>query len=303
MATTVGAEVTKEQITTFQRWMSRHFVSLVVIYRHLDDDGKEIGKPFIQASSGFVMSFGELWFLTTAGHVIQALNELTSHKKVKVLDSFLMDSLGSQAQHTDNIPLNYADCPRHGVYEDGLDFGFIGLDANTKRLLQANRIEHVAIQNWINVDVDRCFGFALLGVPAELVESEVQGGKLGYWIGTIMTSVKRLKRLPRGAKATKYKRFIGKIIKPNELKTMEGVSGGPIIGFYKDGENTRYWIVAVQSHCIGKKYVFGCPTKTFGNFMLAEMKALIESGQVMPEVMGPIAAGSSSSDQAESTAH
>jgi hypothetical protein len=154
--------------------------------------------------------------------------------------------------------------------------------------MQANGIEPVAIHNWIGIDMDRCFSFALLGIPAELVEPKEQNGRQGIWIGTIVTSVKRLNELPVGAEETEYERFIGEITKENELESLEGVSGGPIIGFYKEGDENRYWVVAMQSHCLGKTYVFGCPVKTFGSFMLAELTALIESGQVTLDVMGDL---------------
>jgi len=35
------------EITKLQRWLSRHFVSLVMIYWHLDEQGNSKGQPFV----------------------------------------------------------------------------------------------------------------------------------------------------------------------------------------------------------------------------------------------------------------
>jgi len=243
------------------------------------------------------VSFGEIWFLATAGHVIQDLDALVSQRYVKVVDSFLVDSLGSQASHHDNIPFNYEETPRHARYEDGLDFGFIAIDGNTKKLLQANGIEPVPIHDWIKVDVEKCFRFALLGIPAELVCPQERDSRHWIWIGTLLTSLRRMKRLPRGVKPTKHKRFIGKIMKQSELQSLKGVSGGPIIGFFQVEDQTRYWVVAIQSSCVGKKYVFGCPVTTCGRIVLDEVKALIDELEVADgaeEKSGAIAVSSGS---------
>ena len=78
-------ESTNAEITQFQKWISKHFVSLVLIYWHLNEQGNSTGKPHITACSGFVMSFGNTWFLASAGHVLQDLDKLVAHEYVKVV--------------------------------------------------------------------------------------------------------------------------------------------------------------------------------------------------------------------------
>ncbi|MBX3451502.1 MAG: hypothetical protein KF777_18180, partial [Planctomycetaceae bacterium] len=192
------------------RWMNRHLVSLVLIYWHLDENGNSKGKPFVNANSGFIMTFGDAWFLVTAGHVIEELDELASHRFVKIVDCFLVDSLGSQATHRNNIPFNYEESLRCFEYHDGIDCGFIWLNPNEIKLLQANDVQPIGVENWIKQDIDKCKGFMLLGIPAELVGLD-EGGEPQINIGTFASTVKRLPAVPEGAEDTPFERFIGEL--------------------------------------------------------------------------------------------
>jgi hypothetical protein len=60
----------REVLNRFMRWLCHHLVSLSCVYHHVDDEGRRTGGPFLAACSGFVMSFGEAWYLVTAGHII-----------------------------------------------------------------------------------------------------------------------------------------------------------------------------------------------------------------------------------------
>ncbi len=262
-------------VPTFQRWMNRHLVSLVLIYWHLDKDGNSTGEPRVNANSCFIMAFGDMWFLVTAGHVVEDLNKLIAHPFVKVVDTFLVDSLGLQAAYDNNIPFDYEDSARYYEYHDGLDFALICLGPNHRRLLQANGVEPVGVENWIRQDISRCKGFVLLGIPAELVKQEDRA-KPGIVIGSVMLSLKRLETLPEGSEVTEYERFIGDLMNRPDLKSLGGVSGGPIVGFYDEDGDTRYWVIAVQSHCLDNHYVFGCPLNVFGPILLNQIKELAE---------------------------
>lgn len=265
-------------IRDLQRWLNRHLVSMVLIYWHLDEKGNSEGKPLIAACSGFVMTFGEAWFLATAGHVLKELDELIAHPFVKVVDSFLVDSLGSQATHKDHIPFTYEENKRGYAYADGLDYGLVALSYNDRLLLEANGIVPVAIENWLNQDIDRCKGFALIGIPMDWVSHERRGTSDGLVIGALLASVKRLHEPPPGADEVKYERFMGELSRKMETEHgLEGASGGPIVGFYDDEQGKlSYWVVALQSKCIDKRYILGCPVKLFGQQLLDGMREYIE---------------------------
>jgi hypothetical protein len=262
-----------DQLAFFQQWLNRTLVVLVQVYWHLDKKGNSKGEPRVAACSGFVMTFGEMWFLVTAGHVLEDLDKLVAHRQVKVVDSFIVDSLGSEAQFHNNIPFSYEESIRHWIYEDGLDWGLIMLTPHEKRLLQANRIQPIGAENWVNHDIDACTGFVLLGVPAEMVAID---GQTRVKIGSVITSVKRLHDLPKGADNTKHERFIGETSKRIDLRSLEGTSGGPIMGFREINGQTRFWVVALQSKAIGTKYVLGCPTKLISDLVLEHIRMLVE---------------------------
>jgi len=258
------------------RWLNKHLVSLTIIYGHLDENGKPTGKPYVAACSSFVLAFGDIWFLVTAGHVIKDLDKLFANPRVKVLKTFIEDSLGAQATHLNSIPFNYADSHRHPVYEDGLDFGLIVLTPNERRLMQANGVHPVEVANWVNQDLNRCRGFLLLGMPADLVKPEdPEASAIKY--GTVAIALRRLRELPDGAQETKFERFIGDVGGEVDLEHgLEGTSGAPILGFFDEDGTLKYWVVALQSHCLRKRFVFGCPVKTIGHLIMAEANALLD---------------------------
>jgi hypothetical protein len=267
-----------------QRWLSRHLVSMVHIYRHLDANGNLQGDSLISASSCFVMSFGERWFLVTAGHVLKELEELLEHPRVRLIQSCLIDALGSDAIHNSNLPFTYDKSNRFYIDQDGLDFGLIPLSHNHRQLLEANRVVPVAVENWINQDIDRCHGFLLLGIPVDWVSHAQSPGGYRLGIETLLVSIKRLTEPPPRAETTMYERFIGDLTKPADMQHgLEGTSGGPIFGFYDDDNGQlRYWIVALQSSCLDKRYVFGCPVKLFGNHLLARLLDYAKSNEGIP---------------------
>jgi hypothetical protein len=75
---------------------------------------------------------------------------------------------------------------------------------------------------------------------------------------------------------TEYERFIGEITNKSDIESLEGTSGGPIVGFFKQEDQTAYWVVALQSHSLGNRYVFGCPVKLFGTIIVEEVQALLK---------------------------
>jgi hypothetical protein len=47
------------------------------------------------------------------------------------------------------------------------------------------------------------------------------------------------------------------------------MSGGPIFGLKFEGEQTKYWIVAIQSSWLSdERIVFGCPLPIFASMMV-----------------------------------
>ena len=63
--------------------------------------------------------------------------------------------------------------------------------------------------------------------------------------------------------------FYGKVFLGKALSNIEGMSGGPIFGFYQnDKDELRYWLLALQSRWLPKSHnTMACPTKLLGLFL------------------------------------
>jgi hypothetical protein len=259
------SEEQRELYRRFMRWISRHLVSLSCVYYHVDNAGKVTAGPFLAACSGFVMSFGEVWYLITAGHVIsgkESLNELFASPNVKIVECFLVDLFGLDAKHQNTIPFDYEGSIRYGVDKDGVDWGFVMLNPNLRRLLETNGVVAVAETNWmLQHRVEDFFGYLLLGIPKESVIADpslAKGDSDSYGTaGIALLQIKKLDAVPEGAETTPMDRFIGEITNLGELRSIEGMSGGPIFGLAIINDQLFYWVVAIQSSWYGGKYVFG----------------------------------------------
>ena len=260
-------ETHAEVYNRFMRWIARHLVSLSCVYYHLDNEGKVIDDPFLTACSGFVMSFGPMWYLITAGHVISgkdSFDELFASPNVQITECFLVDFFGLDARHKTTIPFNYRDSIRYGVDQDGWDWGFVMLNPNERRLLEANGIVAVAERNWmLQHRIKDFIGFLLLGIPTETLRADPHLGRADSdaygTAGITLLHIKRLDAPPEGAEVTAADRFVGEITNLGNVKSIAGMSGGPIFGLALVNDRLYYWVVAIQSRWFREKYVFGTP--------------------------------------------
>ena len=73
----------------------QHLVLLGVRATWLDENEESDGLEHLLHYTFFVASVGDRWFLVTAGHVLEALDELFTASNVRVEVSFLADNFGS----------------------------------------------------------------------------------------------------------------------------------------------------------------------------------------------------------------
>ncbi len=268
-----------DQFRRFHQWISRHLVALCAVYHHVDDDGNMVKGPFLYVASGFVMSFRDSWSLVTAGHVIKEDIEadLLGQPHIRVEDVFLIDFFGLEAQHRNTVPFNLDGRPRIGVCEEdeGLDFGFISISPNERRLLEQNGIVAVEESNWLRQhEVTDFVSFMMLGIPAELVETKIGRTVTGQATigspGSVLLHVSALGDDDPRVNKTPYPRFVGEIQGHHNLSSIRGMSGGPIFGFATRDGRLYYWVVAVQSSVDkrDKRIVYACPLRIFGPQML-----------------------------------
>ena len=277
----------EENYRRFYALVCRHFVVLTGTYFQLDDSGKPVSGELIFTYSAFVMSFGGVWFLTTAGHVIKEINKFTQHKNIKIREFNLLDWTGTNAKHDTLIPFDYENAAPSGIYdkEFGVDFGYMILSNHDKRLLQANGIIAFEEKDWIKQPKDEDYvAYCVLGVPKQLVEQKLGVSITGrQYIGTLSADLLWLRRVqesPDEGQTTQLPRFVAEIADLGDLLSIEGMSGGPVFGLAKQDGRLKYWPVAVQSSWDKKtKTIYACPLAPFANVLQQVLIDHVGSGR------------------------
>ncbi len=215
--------------------------------------------------TSFVLSIDSQWFLITAGHCISEIEKLIKIHGYKINSCSLIDSLGLDARHFEPIPFDYITSKPVCLSENGdFDYGVIFLSSYYKKLLELNHIQPLNEEVWKKQSAKIDF-YMLIGIPYKLIK--VTPNNLE--IKTTLHEVKLIDKRPEEFPDTDTPLFYGCITLDESVTDIEGMSGGPIFGFYKNDKNElRYWLVALQSTWIKKfKFIKACPTNLLGKFL------------------------------------
>jgi hypothetical protein len=266
-------------------WFSRHFVTLEASYTV-----KHRNKPHEETRSyytGFLLwekTSGDegaaIW--VTAGHCMQQIDEELLGKPEHYGDVRFrfVDTLHDGVVSDLPVPFDYIaekvkgwllHKDEHGV-DLGLDFGVIFLRPHYSRALFANKIAPVAEENWTGIP-DTFDKYFMLGLPAERVGPNEQG----IWTATpSMVEVTRLDERPECFGEQTDAMFYGVADPDSQIRNIQGMSGGPIIGL-KRGEDGvgRFWVIAVQSSWYaGRRIVCASPLGNVREFLLQVMRVI-----------------------------
>jgi hypothetical protein len=209
---------------------------------------------------------GTLYFLT-AGHVLRELNELRQHPKVVIEGASLADVFGYERISNTPIPFDLRDAQLLFIDDDelGLDFGVIPIGPHHARLLAKNKVVAFSEENWIKQRDLKFDGYAMLCFPAERVSGRVSAASTVRIEPTVF-GVRRVSA-GSGSQKTKYPRFVGQVADGLSLRSLAGMSGGPILGFRTEPRLT-YWMVAIQSSWNAKtRTVYGCDFPMLASLM------------------------------------
>ena len=237
------------------RFFCRHLVCLAGWAQRLDEQGNPKGDPGAFALSAFVLVIRGQWHLVTAGHAMEYIDEQVKAGKMKLLSSYLLAGFGPEVKshQVAKAPIffDYEAMHRGYIHQHGLDFALMDLGDYLRQHLEKNEIVPVREENW-QVPLALKFDFCImLGLPQEFVD-------IGE-INPTMIPVEQLGELPSDIEQTPWPRFVGQLSQSFSLKSLVGMSGGPIYGF-KRGTPIRYWIPAIQSGWLrDRKITFGCP--------------------------------------------
>ena len=212
--------------------------------------------------SAFVFSVKDRWLLMTAGHCITQV-ERERKAGCKIVNCRLLDGLNSRASHERPIPFDYDDFrPTMLGAHYTCDYGVLIPTSNAIALLRANHVVPFTEASW-NHDITDFEVYKVLGVPDALTRLLGEG----KWnITTLFQRVKRLKKRPTGFEKTDAPMFYGRLM-GDPLVKLQGMSGGPILGFINEAGRHRYWLVGMQVSALRSRYISGMLMRQLGNLI------------------------------------
>jgi hypothetical protein len=278
----------KQQLSEdLRRFFYRHLVSLGWTDCAIDDQGKQVGDLRAFSVSGFIMSFGDEWGLVTAGHILDDIYSNLQKGRCRIVNSVLLDAWSEGARSAEPIPFMLADAMKTSFwrYEPslGLDFGVIGISPMYRKLLEANRVRPFPTEHWESQIRTGFDFFYQLGVPSEAVRKVVAGAgdrqRIKSWVTPAMIPVQWIADPPEKLGGKKFPCFYGQV-SDAEVSNMDGMSGGPILGFWMEPDGTlRYSVVAIQSGWdSATRCTWGCFIPVFLLYLDAAIEHLRAAG-------------------------
>lgn len=221
-----------------------HMMVTIMVYEERD------GRAHEWNGTGFVIVVSDKWFLVTAGHVVADL--IAAESAGRLLRVFICDAWTNEYGRGHAFPLA-RDVSRWIVVGDAdtLDLGAIDLGENYKSILEAGKLQAVPEEDWRNAPQQFDL-YYLLGTPHEIVTSDGSEYRLptGFDVPKGLMRVERIAR-PDWARETPHERFYGKLVRSEDgdvtIKSIGGVSGGPLLGWVKVKGGFKCWVFAVQS--------------------------------------------------------
>ena len=241
----------------FVGFMAKHFSALVLDYESLNRDGSVFHRGAF-ALSGFVIEIQGDWFWVTAGHCLNSeLDERIEKRQLRLLGAQLMDCFGTGAVHLAPIPMEYTPGMAFNLEPVGFDFALLPLNANQRRLLEANNVVPITRKNWLHQHELSFEQYKMLGVPETEVYTSDDGN---VELRTAIVHVQRTDEMDEPVDA-----FVGRLHPEVKIETIKGMSGGPIYGFRRDESgNWYYHVVALQSKWnSARRTITGCSLPPF----------------------------------------
>jgi len=228
---------------TYLSFLANHIAPILISYRKNGDEGSDI-------LTAFVLSVSNRWFLITAGHCLTNIKQLLSDG-YQIVECSLIDSLGPDAGNRIPIPFPYEPNNALVVDNDEFDYGAIALSDYYRRLMEKNNIRPLNEEVWLDQPT-MPEAYVLCGFPAETTKFNtafVETSSTQILIRRIENPTDLLKKVRPGL-------FYGQIRLDQDLKSIKGMSGGPIFAFQKDKEGRiRYWLVGLQSSWVPDKQI------------------------------------------------
>ncbi|MCJ7543357.1 MAG: hypothetical protein MUP47_02135 [Phycisphaerae bacterium] len=216
------------------------------------------GKPAYDWLTGFLLQLGDLVFWVTAGHVIDRIQELLAHPRVKLHAASFNDDFPHPS--ASNVPVPLGDL---AIYRDkAVDFGAVFLRPGYATPLLANSsIKPLTPEIWHAHEKAKPDGYYLVGIPSQWCEvEEIARSDKGVLVvdraRLVCAPVERID--PEDCREGDGfwgdpKAFYGKVLyvwksRAEKLDDIAGMSGGPILSIERTQQSRlKYRLFGVQS--------------------------------------------------------
>ncbi len=262
----------------------KHLVCLAGSYRVLNDNGEPAQDEMFYSYTGFVISTGDEWFIVTAGHVLKDLEEKLRDKRILITGRVLADYFGADAVTFAPIPFDVLEEPKVFVDDEslGLDVGVVHLREYYRNLLKANNVLPAPFRKEPIDSYSQFYGFSIVGFPDEKTKTLASSGdpQAGGAVMPVLVPIQLDMEAPTDDRP--FPRLVGHTVDMGDLVSIVGISGGPMLGYRENGDETLYEVIGLQSRWLkSEKKTFGCPILPFLQLLAAkqqEMQAEETSG-------------------------
>lgn len=262
--------------TDFINQVRNHFVGLSgKCVRENSSGGIAEEKNF--AFSAFVIEIRGVWCLVTAGHVINDIEVVVKHPEWKLHRCGLADFFSLNPKVKEPTPFPFETTHKIHVDQDGMDIGLIPLPDFYRHSLQGNNVEPIPVAAWRSHSPPACDAYALLGLPAEHIQTIEASASRGSGQSVLLAMVPVIPcPFPPEKITSNIPRFAATLFDGGELDSVKGMSGGPIIGIRrKEGGSLEYACVAVQGEWNRRdRMIFGTPV----SMVVGVIESLLENG-------------------------
>ena len=268
---------TEEDLKQLLKQFGNHLVCLAGSYKILDKDENPVGDEKFYSYSGFVISIGGNWFIVTAGHVLQDLEEKSRHKQILITGRVLADYFGPEAISNAPIPFDVLNEPKVFIDDTdlGLDVGVIYLRPYYQKLLEANQVLPAPFRREAIDDYSQFYGFGIVGFPNEKTKTLASSNdpQAGGTVMPVLVPIQLDAEVPVDDRP--FPRIVGHAIDMGDLASIEGISGGPMLGYREDGEQTLYEVIGLQSRWLkSEARTFCCPILPFLQLLAAKQQEI-----------------------------
>lgn len=226
------------------------------------------------AASGFLLQYRGVVYFTTAGHVVEQIRDRLRAGRRPIRCRFQDKASGEGRFGGHGIPFELADSPMIWVDDDsiGVDCGLIAIPRHQVRLLLSGGASVVRWRLLAKAN-EQFHAYAMLGFPNSArsitLRRNAGGGCVSFRDACPMLPL--VPASPPNHMRKQYKRRFFRI-PPNRgelrgrlisIDRVEGMSGGPIFGFYVSEGTVSARLVGLQSTQSDSGITAVCPIRPF----------------------------------------